>query len=337
MVLVLSGCGSPGSEKDVLTQVDMSDPSCANSTDPILLADLFHNGSWIKAPAIALVAGEVGRESHPQARVVVGAPAAFAEPVRVRPEEQRITSKPFHISEYRFQALELVASVGSQVYVRLFDQTEDRASAKVLAWVDSVGDVHFLGGCAPFRWTEPLGRFAEDMGWQGTQEELLLALINGEPELEALYEWTFGPPEPKWADQTPDERHLFDAPRRYLEGLEPGMLVVSVPDSWRTTNTLLCTFVPDAGWNPCIPLTEWSLFESPAEIDAYHVPGESIEVWLRDADDESSRSMIGLVVFAEGQRTVNVALIDPAPAVRHANGDLLGATQEQWIITDQVP
>lgn len=193
LVSVLSGCVGSGSQ-DVLAQVDAIDSSCAHVSDPILLVDAFRAGGvWMKAPAANLVAAEIGRESHPQDRVVVGAPEAFAESIRVRPVERGVISKPFHVREDRFQALEAVASLGGPVYFRVFDQTDDRASVNWLAWVDSVGGVHFLGGCAPALWTEPLGRFTEDIEWRGTQEKLLLALINREPELEALRTWTYGP------------------------------------------------------------------------------------------------------------------------------------------------
>lgn len=339
-MILLLGCGAPGSEQSVIAQVDAADASCSGVQDPILLANLFGlGGNWIKAQTADLVAAEIGRESHPQDRVIVDLPVIEIEVISVRPKDEVVLSMAITVREDRFDRLEIASSLGGPVYVQLFKQGKDRpSSAKGMVWIDSVGDIHFLGDCAPFYWTEPMGRFAGSIGWQGTQEELLLALINREPEFEALKQWTFGPPEPKWADLHPEERHLFDAPNRQLEDLvEPGFLIVSIPDSWLATNTLLCTFVPDAGWNPCIPLTEDSQFGSPVEIDTYHVPGDPIEVWLRDADDESTRTMIGLVTFEPGENTAEITLIDPAPSVRDSDGLLLDAAQQEWMTADPVP
>jgi len=197
LMVLLAGCDALESEQSVVAQVDTADSSCSGLQDPILLANLFElGGSWIKAETADLVAAEIGRESHPQGRVIVDLPVIEVEVISVKPKDEIVLSVAITVREDRSDRLEIASSVGGPVYVQLFKQGRDRpASAKGLAWIESGGDVHFLGNCAPFYWTEPLGRFAGDIGWQGTQEELLLALINRGPEFEALKQWTFGHPE----------------------------------------------------------------------------------------------------------------------------------------------
>lgn len=176
--LVLVGCSTaPRTESELIAILD--DTSCDTGGEtPVRLDDRLRgsNVSFFLTEVSELVAAEVARVSDPQDLVVVEGLGASAEHVggRLLPgvANDRVT-----IREDRFEALELAAPFGGRVVVAVRSFSDVPLSGNLLGWVDSEGNVHFLGRCGNQHFNDPLSSFEEAIAWSGTQEALLLELV----------------------------------------------------------------------------------------------------------------------------------------------------------------
>jgi hypothetical protein len=176
----------------VVSQIDAIDPSCESLPDAAQLADVFTTrGSWWKVAAADLVALEVERRTEPQPLVVVDGLEEVATFVGSE-DPDGSERRPIEIRQDSFAILELAATEPGDVYLFVHRIGDGRVGGTKPVWVDASGDVHFVGTCASTLWTPTFRNFAGHENWEGTQEELLVALILGGPERDALNEWTFG-------------------------------------------------------------------------------------------------------------------------------------------------
>lgn len=330
MAFGFAACGEPGEVGDagVIPQVDTS-PDWCTTVDPIRLPGLFAlGGAWYETDTANLIDRVGDRRDDDVWLDGLGTTA-----VALGDEAwDGISDGLINVSGYRFEPLEVAATSGGTVYIQVFEEGEEFRT-KGLVWIDSAGDVHFLGDCAWMFWTEPFAQFAESIGWAGTEEQLLRRVIEDETYRQRLNDvYASGPAPPTWDERSPMERSTFDddMPEALEAELDSGVVVVEIPDSWLNTDTLLCTFVPGVAWNVCIPLTEWSTLGSPAEIESYYRPGQAIEVWLLDETDPARGVLLGEVTFSGGQESLTISLVDPAPAVRVGDQWIAPEATESW-------
>ena len=162
----VGGSSAPSTESELISLLD--DTSCDTGGEtPVRLGDRLRgsNVSFFQTDAGELVAAEVARVRDPQDLVVVEGLGASAQHVGGRPLPEG-TNERVTIRKDKFEALELAAPFGGRVVVAVRS-----------GWVDSDGNVHFLGDCGNQHFNDPLGSFGEAIGWSGTQEGLLLELV----------------------------------------------------------------------------------------------------------------------------------------------------------------
>ena len=172
------GCSSaPSTESELISLLD--DTSCDTGGEtPVRLGDRLRgsNVSFFQTDAGELVAAEVARVRDPQDLVVVEGLGASAQHVGGRPLPEG-TNERVTIRKDKFEALELATPFGGRVVVAVRSFDDVPSSGNLLGWVDSGGNVHFLGDCGNQHFNDPLGSFGEAIGWSGTQEGLLLELV----------------------------------------------------------------------------------------------------------------------------------------------------------------
>ncbi len=181
--LAFAACGEPG-EAGVIPQVDTSPDWCTTVDHPILLPGLFaFGGVWYQTDTVKVTEHVDERRNDDVWLDGLGTLAVVLGDAAL----EGISDGPINVSGYRFRPLEIAASVGGTVYLQVFQEGQEFRT-KGVVWVDSVGNVHFLGDCAWMFWTEPFTQFAESIGWTETEEALLRLVIEDESYRKMLYD-----------------------------------------------------------------------------------------------------------------------------------------------------
>lgn len=332
----VTGCGTTGDASDaaVAAQVDTDDDWCEGST-AFALPWLFELDSvWYRTDTANLMSRVNERVGDIVWLDGLGPSAVALGDGTITQSDGTpvdVTRSPVNIWNHRFWRVEVADTAGGTVYLQVILR-QDGLGTKGVVWIDSASNAHFLGDCSASMWTEPFKAFSEHIQWTGTGEELLRLVIEGGDHYQKLVDFYAEPEPPGWDERLPIERTTLDEdmPEALAGELGASLLEVEVPESWLSTNTLLCSFVPEVGWNPCVPLVKGSTLRSPVEIEAYHFPGNPIELWLLDATDNARRVLIGDVTFAKDGDMLSIALIDPAPTVRQEDQLVAPASDEAW-------
>lgn len=214
---------------------------------------------YVSSPAVVIEAQEAA---------VVGDPAAVA------PRE-------FVTSESMGLPLAAAADAGYRTLL------SDRGSGVWGVAVSSAGEVVFLGNCYDRVYG---GVFAEMLASEvavaagvGSEEELLMALISGELDAQAIVEEIAARDDPpSWANLSERQRqiHEGDTPESVIDSLEPLTIRVEVPEDWLAQGPVLCPWL-ELGWMDCLALSPANVVEGGVlELDVYRKPGAGIELWL---------------------------------------------------------
>lgn len=141
-----------------------------------------------------------------------------------------------------------------------YDAASDRWYVQHVGAVHDDGSVAFTGDCVKY-FTQTVRDFAADRARQGDRRTAveLLEAVGREPDgptARQLQEFAYPPPPPppSWYELPPHKRGLCECdtpppPEEVRRTLNGQWVDLVIPDSWRSFDLIMATYVPTLGWN----------------------------------------------------------------------------------------